>query len=138
MERKRYIPFFLLVVSLLMMAVPVFPHHHHANGLLCMKNDIGPHCCQQHPSETGSETHCCCETGCIAHHFFQQMPTDMRTSPHPAVSELIPFLSPLLLRLAASRAIAPKGDIPIYIESLHGTLIAHATGLRAPPVSLLF
>lgn len=135
MKTQRHIAYLLLVISLLMPMVPVFPHHHHANGLLCVKNDIGSHCCHQH-AESQDEGHCCCQTGCVTQHFFQQMPTSVSNGPLPAVSELIPFLSPLLLRLAASRAVASKGDIPIYIESLHGTLVARATGLRAPPSPL--
>ena len=118
MKFKRHITYLLLVVSLLMTAVPVLPHHHHANGLLCMKNDISTDCCLQH-SDSPREGHCCCQTGCVAHHFFQQMPTDTRNEMQPAASEIIPFLSPLLLRLSDSLTNADKKQIPIYIESLH-------------------
>lgn len=135
MKLKRHIAYILFVISLLMMAVPVLPHHHHANGLLCMKNDISSNCCQQHPESSG-EKHCCCRTGCVAHHFFQQMPTGTSNEYHPAALDIIPFLSPLLLQLAISQACDSKESIPIYIESLHDMLIAHVTGLRAPPYSL--
>ena len=136
MKFKRHITYILLVVSLLMTAVPVLPHHHHANGLLCMKNDISTGCCLQH-SDSPREGHCCCQTGCVAHHFFQQMPTDTRNEMQPAASEIIPFLSPLLLRLSDSLTNADKKQIPIYIESLHEKFTARATGLRAPPSTLL-
>lgn len=55
----------------------------------------------------------------------------------PAASEIIPFLSPLLLRLSDSLTNADKKQIPIYIESLHEKFTARATGLRAPPSTLL-
>lgn len=136
MKFKRHITYILFVVSLLMTAVPVLPHHHHANGLLCMKNDVSANCCQHHP-DSQREGHCCCQTGCVAHHFFQQMPTGTQNEIHPAVFEIIPFLSPLLFWLSdKSLTCEHKGQIPIYIESLHGMLIARATGLRAPPFPL--
>lgn len=42
MKNKRYITYFLIFISMVMLVVPVIPHHHHSNGLICMKNDIHP------------------------------------------------------------------------------------------------
>lgn len=42
MRNKRYIVSFLLFISMIMLVVPVIPHHHHADGVICMKNDLTP------------------------------------------------------------------------------------------------
>ena len=81
MQRKRYITFFFIFISMVMLVVPVIPHHHHNNGLICMKNDITPNCCgQQH---TPDSEHCCCDTGCVTTHFFQQTPSSDNGWTHP-------------------------------------------------------
>lgn len=173
--------YLLLVTSILMLAVPVFPHHHHADGLICMKNDVAAEYCQrgmapdkptdrkatemQNGADTQDETasaeetasadgtvsaegtavqehradgheHCCCNTGCVTTHFFQQtsqQTDDAAPAPH------------CLLLLACIRLL-PDGLLPAglptrpsyntYIETLHGTLLMRATGLRAPPAVL--
>ena len=81
MQRKRYITLFFIFISMVMLVVPVIPHHHHNNGLICMKNDITPNCCgQQH---TPDSEHCCCDTGCVTTHFFQQTPSSDNGWTHP-------------------------------------------------------
>ena len=80
-----------------MLVVPVIPHHHHNNGLICMKNDITPNCCgQQH---TPDSEHCCCDTGCVTTHFFQQTPSSDNGWTHPDFPLVITLFSEPLLRL---------------------------------------
>ena len=45
MKTKRHATYLLLLLSILMLGVPVIPHHHHADGVLCMKNDVHAGCC---------------------------------------------------------------------------------------------
>lgn len=185
--------YLLLVTSILMLAVPVFPHHHHADGLICMKNDVAAEYCQRcmapdkpidrkatemlNGADTQDETasaeetasadgtvsadetvsaeetasadrtavqehradgheHCCCNTGCVTTHFFQQ--TSQQTDDAA--------LAPHCLLLLACIQLLPEGLLPAglstrpsyntYIETLHGTLLMRATGLRAPPAVL--
>ena len=97
MQRKRYITFFFIFISMVMLVVPVIPHHHHNNGLICMKNDITPNCCgQQH---TPDSEHCCCDTGCVTTHFFQQTPSSDNGWTHPDFPLVITLFSEPLLRL---------------------------------------
>ena len=91
MQRKRYITFFFIFISMVMLVVPVIPHHHHNNGLICMKNDITPNCCgQQH---TPDSEHCCCDTGCVTTHFFQQTPSSDNGWTHPDFPLVITLFS---------------------------------------------
>ena len=97
MQRKRYITLFFIFISMVMLVVPVIPHHHHNNGLICMKNDITPNCCgQQH---TPDSEHCCCDTGCVTTHFFQQTPSSDNGWTHPDFPLVITLFSEPLLRL---------------------------------------
>ena len=132
MKKKQYITYILFFISLIMLVMPVIPHHHHADGMICMKNDITADCCG-HRHSPGNE-HCCCDTGCMTTHFVQQTPSSSNdVCSHPdalwAVTLLIEPFSKLL--------ILPEFDISrqecIYLESLHSTFIICATGLRAPP-----
>ena len=38
MIRRHYITVLLLFVSILTLAVPVMPHHHHADGNICLRH----------------------------------------------------------------------------------------------------
>lgn len=131
MKSKRYITYFLIFISIAMLVVPVIPHHHHSNGLICMKNDITPSCCgEQHSPD---KEHCCCDTGCVTTHFFQQTPNSDNGWLHPDTFWVITFFSePLLTLLNLPEDSGPSEEC-IYLESFHGTYLTRATGLRAPP-----
>lgn len=134
MRNKRYIAFFLILISIVMLMVPVIPHHHHSDGLICMKDDITSDCCGQH--HDAECEHCCCDTGCVTTHFFQQTPTADNGWAHPDFPLIITLFSEAILKTL----LLPERDIPkqehIYQESLHGTYLTRATGLRAPPSTL--
>lgn len=131
MRNERYIAFFLIFISIAMLMVPVIPHHHHDDGLICMKDDITSDCCEQH--HDAECEHCCCDTGCVTTHFFQQTPTAANGETHPDFPIIITLFSESILKIL----LLPERDIPkreyIYLESLHGTYLTRATGLRAPP-----
>lgn len=137
MKRKRHIAYWLLFVSMIMLVVPVIPHHHHTDGLLCMKNDLTEECCNHHHDAEKKE-HCCCDTGCLTTHFFQKTPsTDHQAMTAP---DFPLWVMPLFFEPILSLLLLPddegRGQDPIYIESLHGTFITRAAGLRAPPAQL--
>lgn len=134
MKRKRYIAYFLMFISMVMLVVPVIPHHHHSNGLICMKDDVTPDCCgQKHIPE---KEHCCCDTGCVTTHFFQQTPSSDNGSLHPDFPLIITLFSEPLLRLLILPDENGQRQECIFQESLHGTYLTRATGLRAPPCVL--
>ena len=99
MKTKRYIAYFLFFISMIMLTVPVIPHHHHEDGMICMKNDLPSDGCCQHQGPCSE--HCCCDTGCMTTHFFQQTPNSDNSNLHPCfvwVNTL--FTEPLLKLLA--------------------------------------
>ncbi len=133
MKVRRCIAYVLFFVSIITLSVPVFPHHHHADGMLCMKDADTTGCSQQHNT---MHSDCCCNTGCVTTHFFQKAHTTSNTGMQPAPSGII-----FLLPAAALKPALPLEDKSIlykyiYIETLHGTYTARAIGLRAPPTPL--
>lgn len=132
MKKKRYIAYFLFFISMVMLVVPVIPHHHHDDGLICMKNDLSAkECCHQH--QDTCKDHCCCDTGCMTTHFFQQAPNSDHSGVHPDFLWVTTLFSEPILKLLALPEDNGIRQTPVYVESLHGTFITHATGLRAPP-----
>ena len=131
-KEKKYIVYLLFLVSIIMLAVPVFPHHHHADGLICMKNDVEPSCCHTHHHPAG-HPNCCHDKGCIASHFVQRTPRTERQAPAPRPVLLPAVLSTFLRQLYAFGEPCQPVSYSPYIESLHGVYIARASGLRAPP-----
>lgn len=131
MKEKLYTTYILLFTSIIMMIVPVIPHHHHGDDFLCMRNDLPTETPLQHQADQGD---CCCNSGCITTHFFEQVPIF-----HHA---LLLFSLPNVITLF-SETYSPKidslsekeGDLNEYshLETLHSTYIIRARGFRAPP-----
>lgn len=134
MKKRQHIAYILFFISLIMLAIPVIPHHHHADGTICMKNDIAADCgdesCCHHPREG----HCCCDTGCMTTHFVQKTPnsSDELCSHPDTLWTAVLLFKPISRLLTASEFDVSRQEC-IYLESLHGTFIIRATGLRAPP-----
>ena len=130
----------LLVASILMLAVAVFPHHHHAERL-CLKADwctctsadasCEGHC--THSTDTGNHG---CTISCATHFAFgHQQLSRSDVSPDFTFSFLIyPMLS-LLEHLQAGSDRSDDSD-SVYIEKLHSRQWMAAWGLRAPPAFL--
>lgn len=133
MKAKRQIAYLLFIISILMPIVPVIPHHHHADGRLCMKNDITTDCCKGHQHHDSTHDHCCGDD-CVTMHFFEQTPNSNDTWSYSFAPEVtILFFEPSMIQLLTlSNNISGK-EPPSYIEHLHGTQLVRAKGLRAPP-----
>lgn len=124
------------ILCLWILAIPVIPHHHHAGGRICMKNDISTTCCSNQIPNHDAAEHCCCHTGCISTHFFQQTPS--------SISIPAPYAVPLLVSYAFSPTSFLFEDFaqtPIYdhfpsSEPLYNQYIVRGVGMRAPPVFL--
>ena len=133
MRGKLYIAYLLFVISMIMPMVPVIPHHHHADGRICMKNDITPDCCSHHHAEENGH---CCGDDCVAIHLFEQAPNSDDTWMYDFTPlEVTLFIEPFVDLLSHPKAHATPPD-SYYQESLHGTYITRAKGLRAPPCSV--
>ena len=131
MIRKHYITVLLLFVSLLTLAVPVMPHHHHADGDICLKHDW-----TSMPVSSASQanhSHCCHNQGCVTTHYFQRVPILRQ---HVFIGQAQRLVTDFaMLFLGQSTALNSYLSYPYspYVESLHGTYIVHAKGRRAPP-----
>ena len=130
LKNKRYILYFLLVISMIMLAVPVIPHHHHADGMICMKPDVTPEAqCPAHNHHHENDS--CCSNECLARF----------SSPVPNVqTDLGPqhvFIAILFTDFIIENLLRPQErqltNEYVYRESLHGTNITRAFALRAPP-----
>ena len=135
MKKNGHIACLLCLISLWMLVVPVIPHHHHADGMLCMKGDIPMTACNDVTDEQENKEHCCCNTGCIATHFFQQAPATNNAWTHPSATPLLLFhdtLSAALIPQASERQLLQSKWY--YRGILYDQYIKHAIGMRAPPV----
>lgn len=134
MKERRYITYLLLLVSVIALMVPVIPHHHHAGGLMCLKHDYTP--AEQRQADTTEPHHNCQDASCMSDNFFQLTPTSGHNDVQPDFQWAIPLLNDLCASLLLPPEANYKRHSSFYIESLHGTLIVRATGLRAPPCIL--
>ena len=130
--QRSYVTVLLCMLSMLMMAVPVVPHHHHGNEAICMKNDFHAGCAEtaHHP---GKHPGCCHDKGCPVTHFYQRTPRVERKIPASQPVPLPAFFLAYIRQLYADAGVPDQKDYSPYIESLHGTHIVRASGLRAPP-----
>lgn len=139
MERRRkYMAYFLVAVSILVLMVAVFPHHHHGQMLcltehceMCM-DEIGT--CSHHCHHDRECEHSCTSTCLTQLHYLN--PDFHHENPSDQVSFilLLPLLSELVLHL-------PVNDSPeietYYLEKLHAQHLNASIGLRAPPAMVL-
>lgn len=129
MRGKRYIGYLLLVIGLLMPIIPVIPHHHHADGRICLKHDLTNDCCAGDHHEESDHR---CGDDCVTMHFFEQAPGSNESWNYSFVPEEITlFIKPLLSLNSTTTEI--QTDTPYYRERLRGTFLVRAKGLRAPP-----
>lgn len=133
MKKRTYIARLLLLFSILMLAIPVLPHHHHADGKICMKDDVHTMCCTQHANDMAHHDHGCEESGCPTSHFFQQMPQGtQRTIAADELTNIELAEAIYLCCLHATQKISKTLFTP-YQEALYSTMIGLTMGLRAPP-----
>ena len=139
MKPQRDITLLLLVISMLMPIIPVIPHHHHADGRICLKHDFTETCCsthhhdEKHHSDDAAQEHRC-NGDCVTMHFFEQTPgsnEEIVSTPLPC--EITLFFEPIAALLQQTDGEAVRPPLPYYKERLHGTQLMRAKGLRAPP-----
>ncbi|MDR0895722.1 MAG: hypothetical protein LBN06_10565 [Prevotellaceae bacterium] len=137
--RGRYIACMLLLIGLMMPMMPVIPHHHHSNGLLCMNDDVSNCCCEHscdHQSHQSHHSHCCCNTGCVATHFYQRIVKQTIQWEHSEPYRYITIFPETPLLTNKLPRIVGNNPFGIYRERLHGTCHTRVAGLRAPPCNL--
>lgn len=121
---NRIIRYVLLMAGILMLLSVMVPHHHHADGSPCYKplTERSAH----NNTDSGVPGDCSCDS----HNLFLL---------HSA-NDIGPHLFPHLVLFEHFNASDDhlyqwllRHERPVYIESLHDSWIARATGLRAPP-----
>lgn len=132
LKRKIY-QYVMLLVSIVVLWSVVMPHHHHSDGLPCYQSLIEE---ATHDGHSDSESHDC---GCNGHN--AALYTSLFS--HMTDGNIHLHLFPLLVLFDYINPPVPvfykllfEQDRAYYIESLHDTWIASASGLRAPPCHL--
>lgn len=128
MKKRKGITFFVLFVSILMLAINVVPHHHHYhNGMPCF-HSLEKEGDTSH--STPSQPHrCSCIDSFYAAENQGHTHHESYCNHFPAVVLFADLLTCCLF--IPDRIIEP--DFPIYIETLHDVHILCNFGLRAPP-----
>ena len=129
MRNKRYIVSFLLFISMIMLVVPVIPIIIMPMAWICMKNDLTPE--PQCPKHHHPGNDSCCNDGCMTR----------LNSPTPSVqadnNPSYLFTAILFTDFIIENLFRPQErrikNYYAYRESLHGTAVNRAFGLRAPP-----
>lgn len=132
-KNKRNIVLFLFFINIIMLIVPVIPHHHHPNGMICMKHDLPvEQQCRTHHHHPGSDS--CCDSECMTR--FESSTPVLQTDSGPDYV----FIATLFTDQIIESILRPQekriNNEFVYRESLHGTNISRALGLRAPPCSI--
>lgn len=131
-RNKRYIVSFLFFISMIMLVIPVIPHHHHTNGNICMKQDIPTEnscSCSTHRHHTDNEP--CCDSDCLTRLDTSTPSVQVDNSPHFVLIAIL-FNDVIIKDLFKPQERRINNDY-IYRESLHGMYLSRAFGLRAPP-----
>lgn len=125
-KKKQVIRYTLLLAGLMMLISVIMPHHHHSSGMPCYKPLAEAH----HTPDSHSP-------GCEGHNLAFLTSTHSDQTDLASIHYLFPLFvlydyiyppEPALVELLFGR------ERDVYIESLHDTWIARASGLRAPPL----
>lgn len=134
MKKRKYIAWFLMVVSLVMLTASVFPHHHHED-LLCLQHDVVETSTDCHDEEKPSDANC--QACCVTIFHCSDPDTDYDAmEPHYSLESIL-FTITDLYQLPLRPDEECVCDFPFYHEKLHSRLASASMGLRAPPAVVL-
>jgi len=135
MKIKTVISIFLLMISMVLIIMPSIPHHHHGNGVICMKDDLkNVDCCTMEHNHHHQEDDPCCNGDC-ATQFLSSTPTIDTDDLQPKLICLDILFTESLIHLLTQPSQTEVRQDFVFVESLHGTYITRAAGLRAPPLA---
>lgn len=131
-HNDKHIALLLLLVSVLMQAVPVFPHHHHgAHAAICLRHDQVAHDDGALPAGESD----CEHSGCVASLFaFNPVDSEHHTLPSPWEQWTLAVEIGALL--PACPTVVVDEPSPLDVQSYDG-LHPEAHALRAPPFVLV-
>lgn len=134
MWAKRLKIIFLLLAGCLGILSTVLPHHHHANGMICLELTL-PGCDDSHSKTTDEDPRDC--TGC--NWFAYKIPVDLASLHQHLTLKFAPVK--ILLgtwAVLTDWVVDTPDEAPawgVYVERLHTAVFLKALGLRAPPVA---
>lgn len=131
-KRKQCILALLLFVNIIMLVIPVLPHHHHPNGMICMKHDLPADndCPEHHHNHDSNDS--CCKNECLTR--FDSPRPSMHIDHGPQfILIAVLFTYDIIENLLQPQDKGLNLRYAFYRESLHGTNISRAFSLRAPP-----
>lgn len=125
----------MLFISAVLITIPAIPHHHHGDSIICMKDDIKDvDCCSMHHTHHHQDDDPCCNGDCVTH-LLSSTPTLDTEDIQPQFTYIQTLFTESLLRFLTQPVEKDVYNDFVYVESLHGTYLTRAAGLRAPPVS---
>lgn len=137
MRQKRVIIKFMLFISIIMLIAPVMPHHHQAEGLICVthsttQTDSTDYQNSHSQSNNGKE----CNSHCLTQIRLNTPETiNIDAAPQHLLIAIL-FDNDILYALLHPQERELKRK-HYYIESLHGIQLASAFSLRGPPSFLV-
>jgi hypothetical protein len=140
MKRRKYISYFLLMVSFVMLVAAVFPHHHHLARICWQEDkelfaceDASCTCCDHaegtcnHHSDSNP-----CEQDCVTKFSFSVL--SAQTVCHvPSFSLFTWAYAPIHLLLFEPVEVPDESLTTFYLERLHAVSLYSTGGFRAPP-----
>lgn len=132
MRNKRHIIYFLMITCMVMLVAPLIPHHHHSNGIICMKDDIKDTECPCDHQHHHHKDDPCCTSDCMTI-IESSVPAQQLDEVQPQYFYIATLFTEPLLRFLTQPEERESYRDYAYLESLHGTYIICAAGLRAPP-----
>lgn len=147
LRRNLFSSYLLLLLGVLLPIVPVFPHHHHGDGRICMKNDmqsLQEEACYHHEAERhmpcGHATHgchheqSCMEADCLTTHLYRAGKSTDFSLTAPQTGDVKPVALKTGLAGTLSLPAHYLHTLPRpYVEALYGVDLHAVQGLRAPP-----
>lgn len=126
MKKRRHIGWFLFLVSMLVLIVPVLPHHHHFEDEICFRGDADSSTKPHHQAEPDCGGYCITKL-----HFSVQHHNDANIQPH--YWQVVTLFSNAILHSLLPPKLNAFDLLFFYIESFHGAGASRSISLRAPP-----
>ncbi|WP_321438685.1 DUF6769 family protein [uncultured Bacteroides sp.] len=126
MRKKRFTGWLLLLVSMLVLIVPVLPHHHHFDNEICLQGDADS------PTKPHQQADEDCDGYCITKLNFSVPHHDVNVQPH--FWQVVTLFPASFIHSLLPPKLESFDRLSFYIESLHGAGISRTISLRAPPM----
>jgi len=111
---------------MLVLIVPVLPHHHHFEDEICLQGDADSPTKPHHQAEQDCDGYCITQL-----HFSIQHHDDVNVQPH--FWQVVTLFPASFIHSLLPPRLESFDRLYFFIESLHGAGVFHAINLRGPP-----